>query len=38
MRRLNTLATGALLAAARAGRQHVDSADVQVAVFDDAHA
>jgi type II secretory pathway predicted ATPase ExeA len=38
MRRLNTLATGALLAAARAGRKHVDSADVQAAVFDDEHA
>jgi type II secretory pathway predicted ATPase ExeA len=38
MRRLNHLATGALLAAARAGRKHVDSADVQAAVFDDEHA
>ncbi len=38
MRRLNALATGALLAAARAGRKHVDSADVQAAVFDDEHA
>ena len=38
MRRLNTLATGALLAAARAGRKHVDSAEVPVAVFDDEHA
>lgn len=38
MRRLNYLATGALLAAARASRKHVDSADVQAAVFDDEHA
>ena len=38
MRRLNHLATGALLAAARAGRRHVDAADVQAAVFDDEHA
>jgi type II secretory pathway predicted ATPase ExeA len=38
MRRLNHLATGALLSAARAGRKHVDSADVQAAVFDDEHA
>jgi type II secretory pathway predicted ATPase ExeA len=38
MRRLNQLATGALLAAARAGRKHVDHADVQAAVFDDEHA
>jgi len=38
MRRLNQLATGALLAAARASRQHVDAADVQAAVFDDEHA
>jgi type II secretory pathway predicted ATPase ExeA len=38
MRRLNHLATGALLAAARAGRKHVEPADVQAAVFDDEHA
>jgi type II secretory pathway predicted ATPase ExeA len=38
MRRLNHLATGALLAAARASRQHIDAADVQAAVFDDEHA
>jgi histone H3/H4 len=38
MRRLNHLATGALLAAARASRKHVDAADVQAAVFDDEHA
>ncbi|HEX2482847.1 MAG TPA: AAA family ATPase [Methylomirabilota bacterium] len=38
MRRLNQLATGALLAAARAGRKHVDHADVQAAIFDDEHA
>lgn len=38
MRRLNPLATGALLAAARAGRTQVDAADVQAAVFDDDHA
>jgi type II secretory pathway predicted ATPase ExeA len=38
MRRLNYLATGALLAAARASRKHVDAADVQAAVFDDEHA
>src|SRR5213593_2068730 len=38
MRRLNQLATGALLAAARAGRRHVEAADVQAAVFDDEHA
>jgi type II secretory pathway predicted ATPase ExeA len=38
MRRLNHLATGALLAAARASRKHVDAADVQAAVFDDDHA
>jgi type II secretory pathway predicted ATPase ExeA len=38
MRRLNHLATGALLAAARAGRKHVDAPDVQAAVFDDEHA
>jgi len=38
MRRLNHLATGALLAAARAGRRHVEAADVQAAVFDDEHA
>jgi type II secretory pathway predicted ATPase ExeA len=38
IRRLNHLATGALLAAARAGRKHVDAADVQAAVFDDEHA
>lgn len=38
MRRLNQLATGALLAAARASRKHVDHADVEAAVFDDAHA
>ena|SRR3989441_3777900 len=35
MRRLNALALGALLAAARAGRRHVDAADVQGAVVDD---
>ena len=38
MRRLNHLATGALLAAARASRHHVDAADVHAAVFDDEHA
>lgn len=38
MRRLNHLATGALLAAARAGRRHVEAPDVQAAVFDDEHA
>jgi type II secretory pathway predicted ATPase ExeA len=38
MRRLDHLATGALLAAARASRTHVDAADVQAAVFDDEHA
>lgn len=38
MRRLNQLATGALLAAARASRRHVDAPDVQAAVFDDEHA
>jgi type II secretory pathway predicted ATPase ExeA len=38
MRRLNHLATGALLAAARASRKHVDAPDVQAAVFDDEHA
>jgi type II secretory pathway predicted ATPase ExeA len=38
MRRLNQLATGALLAAARASHKHVDHADVDAAVFDDAHA
>jgi general secretion pathway protein A len=38
MRRLNHLATGALLAAARASRKHVEAADVQAAVFDDDHA
>jgi type II secretory pathway predicted ATPase ExeA len=38
MRRLNHLATAALLAAARASRKHVDAADVQAAVFDDEHA
>jgi len=38
MRRLNHLATGALLAAARASRKHVDAAEVQAAVFDDEHA
>lgn len=37
-RRLNALATGALLAAARASRRHVDATDVQAAVFDDEHA
>ena len=38
MRRLNHLATGALLAAARTGRRHVEAPDVDAAVFDDAHA
>jgi type II secretory pathway predicted ATPase ExeA len=38
MRHLNRLATGALLAAARAGRKHVDAPDVQAAAFDDEHA
>jgi type II secretory pathway predicted ATPase ExeA len=38
MRRLNQLATGALLGAAHAGRRHVDAQDVDTAVFDDAHA
>jgi len=38
MRRLNQLATGALLAAARASRRHVEAQDVQAAVFDDEHA
>jgi type II secretory pathway predicted ATPase ExeA len=38
MRRLNHLATSALLAAARASRKHVDAPDVQAAVFDDEHA
>jgi type II secretory pathway predicted ATPase ExeA len=38
MRRLNHLATGALLAAARASRKHVDAADVQTAVLDDEQA
>ncbi len=38
MRRLNQLATGALLAAARASRRHVDAPDVQAAVLDDEHA
>ncbi|MGH7312743.1 MAG: ExeA family protein [Candidatus Rokuibacteriota bacterium] len=38
MRRLNHLATGALLAAAQASRRHVDAQDVQAAVFDDEHA
>jgi len=38
MRRLNQLATGALLAAARASRKHVEATDVQAAVFDDEHA
>jgi len=38
MRRLNHLATGALLAAARASRKHGDAADVPAAVFDDEHA
>jgi type II secretory pathway predicted ATPase ExeA len=38
MRRLNALATAALLAAARASRKHADAAAVQAAVFDDEHA
>ena len=33
-RQINTFATGALLAAATAGRKHVDPADVETAVFD----
>lgn len=35
MRRLNVLALGALLAAARAGRRHVDAPDAHTAVVDD---
>ena len=38
MRRLNALALSALLAAARAGRRHVEASDVQTAVVDDEQA
>jgi len=38
MRRLNTLALSALLAAARAGRRHVEASDGQTAVVDDEQA